>query len=411
MAAAAAEPFHDLIVIGAGPAGLECALEARARGLDAVVLEAGRVGENIRRWGFVRMFTPWEWNTTARGRAASGCNADLNEFPTGREFVERYLEPLAASDALKDHVVEDARVTAVGRLGATRSQMIGDPRRAALPFLVIYETSEGEERRLQAAQVVDASGVTGQPRWLGDGGVPAAGERALGDRIRYHVEDLSTLDLPTGRYAVAGSGYSAATMLEQFAARDDCRVDWLVHGDAELPLRAIAEDPLPQRHRLAALAERVARGEFPHVTPRRGARVRACEQSAVGVALIDARGDVLGPYRRVYAMVGYRPELSMLSEIQFHQCWATEGPMKMAAHLLGQRGGDCLTLEAEGPDLLKNPEPGFFVLGAKSYGRNGDFLIRRLGDQLAAALGERSRFSGDDSARSNASTSIGFDKS
>jgi len=25
---------------------------------------------------------------------------------------------------------------------------------------------------------------------------------------------------------------------------------------------------------------------------------------------------------------------------------------------------------------LRNPEPGFFILGAKSYGRNSNFLLR-----------------------------------
>ena len=31
---------------------------------------------------------------------------------------------------------------------------------------------------------------------------------------------------------------------------------------------------------------------------------------------------------------------------------------------------------AELADALRNPEPDFYVLGAKSYGRNPDFLIR-----------------------------------
>ena len=44
--------------------------------------------------------------------------------------------------------------------------------------------------------------------------------------------------------------------------------------------------------------------------------------------------------------------------------------MKLAAALLGARGGDCLAQTSHGAETLANPEPGFFILGAKSYGRN-----------------------------------------
>ena len=50
--------------------------------------------------------------------------------------------------------------------------------------------------------------------------------------------------------------------------------------------------------------------------------------------------------------------------------------MNLAAALAKQAGADCLTLTAQGPASLKNPEPNFFILGAKSYGRNAQFLLR-----------------------------------
>ncbi len=59
-----------------------------------------------------------------------------------------------------------------------------------------------------------------------------------------------------------------------------------------------------------------------------------------------------------------------------HECYATSGPMKLAATLLGETGADCLAQTSHGPDVLRDPEPGFFILGAKSYGRNSQFLLR-----------------------------------
>ena len=57
---------------------------------------------------------------------------------------------------------------------------------------------------------------------------------------------------------------------------------------------------------------------------------------------------------------------------------ATPGrPIKLAAALIGESGGgDCLAQAGHGPETLVNPEPGFFILGSKSYGRNSQFLLR-----------------------------------
>ena len=51
--------------------------------------------------------------------------------------------------------------------------------------------------------------------------------------------------------------------------------------------------------------------------------------------------------------------------------------MKLAAALLADgASADCLEQRSHGAETLVNPEPGFFVLGAKSYGRNASFLMR-----------------------------------
>ena len=58
----------------------------------------------------------------------------------------------------------------------------------------------------------------------------------------------------------------------------------------------------------------------------------------------------------------------------------------LAAAILSSQGSDpvsakgCLDQVSHGPESLKSPEPGFYVLGAKSYGRNPNFLLA-LGHQ------------------------------
>src|SRR3954453_20130111 len=103
-----------LAILGAGPIGLEAALAAAERGWELTVYEAGRsVGANVRDWGHVRLFTPWEMNVSPRARRAlrAASNGDVrprgavpggdrlpagDELPTGAELAERLLEPLAA---------------------------------------------------------------------------------------------------------------------------------------------------------------------------------------------------------------------------------------------------------------------------------------------------------------------------
>ena len=77
----------------------------------------------------------------------------------------------------------------------------------------------------------------------------------------------------------------------------------------------------------------------------------------------------------------------MYRQLQVHECYATSGPMNLAAALLASSSADCLTQESQGVEALKNPEPDFFILGSKSYGRNTTFLLRVGWDQVDEVFG------------------------
>lgn len=63
--------------------------------------------------------------------------------------------------------------------------------------------------------------------------------------------------------------------------------------------------------------------------------------------------------------------------------------MSLAAALLGETSADCLATPPAGPERVRNPEPGFFILGAKSYGRRSRFLLRTGWQQLDDVFGSR----------------------
>jgi hypothetical protein len=90
---------------------------------------------------------------------------------------------------------------------------------------------------------------------------------------------------------------------------------------------------------------------------------------------------------RVLALTGAAGDHRLYRQLQVHECYAFDAPMKLSAALLGAASGDCMAQISHGVDTLRNPEPGFFILGAKSYGRNTTFLMRTGWEQVAEVFG------------------------
>ena len=85
---------------------------------------------------------------------------------------------------------------------------------------------------------------------------------------------------------------------------------------------------------------------------------------------------------RLIANVGYSPNADLYRELQVQECYATMGPLNVAAALLKHAGADVLTVSSQGAAALRNPEPNFYLLGSKSYGRNAQFLLRTGFEQV-----------------------------
>lgn len=411
-------------MIGAGPVGLEAALHALKLGYGVRVLERGRVGENILDWGHVQMFSPWEMNCSPLGlevlaRARLHPFRDPRAAPTGREYVTRYLRPLASCRPLRGVVEEGTRVLAIGRDAITKQDLPGDSARGLKPFRVLADRSG--RRTIQEADIVlDVTGTSGQPRPLGNGGIEAPGERQAERLIDRGIPDLADRRVAS-RYAdrttlLVGGGHSAATDAVALSAlarrRPRTRIVWAFRR-ARAPLYLpIHDDPLPGRRVLVDEANRLAEGRDPRLVPRPGSVVEAISVARGGGGRLDVflktgRSLRRETVDRIVANVGYTPDGSIHSELQVHLCYASCGPMKLAAALLGKGGGDCLQQVSPSADLLGNPEPGFYILGAKSYGRNSTFLIRSGLEQIAALFasleGERRIYPGGPTARSRAS--------
>jgi hypothetical protein len=384
-------------ILGAGPVGVEAALQAATLGLPFLVFERGRVGEHLHRWGHVRLFSPVGLNSTPLGRARLGADQPERDLPaegdilTGREHLSAYLEPLAGSPLLREHLHTGTAVLHVGRRGFLKEESPGDARRGQHPFRLLVQGGEGRERLEEADVVLDCTGTYGQHRFLGDGGIPAAGELGAGPHIAYGLEDV--LGERREHYAdrtvlVVGGGYSAATTVCGLAAlgagHPGTWVIWLARGPGSQPVRRFVNDPLRERDQLAARANQLATRADGNVEFHPQAVVEAVEWTGTGFRVSGRRSGKPAAWEadRLIANVGYTPGTELYRELQVHECYASLGPMGLAAVLLKHAGGDCLSVPPAGPAALRNPEPNFFVLGAKSFGRNSQFLLRTGFEQV-----------------------------
>ena len=141
--------MSDQAIIGAGPIGLEAALYARALGHRPTVYEKGAVvAANVERWDFVRLFSPWELNTSPLGldalRSLGLESPPAGALHTGAEFRDRYLLPIA--EFLEDDVSTSTEVVAVARCGLLKGEEIGSSERASRAFRLLVRDEDGAER-------------------------------------------------------------------------------------------------------------------------------------------------------------------------------------------------------------------------------------------------------------------------
>jgi hypothetical protein len=157
-------------------------------------------------------------------------------------------------------------------------------------------------------------------------------------------------------------------------------VIWLARSTRTQPIRRFGSDPLRERDQLAVRANTLATRADGCVEFHPGTVVDAVEFRGPdkGFAVRGRRSGKVMTWEadRIVANVGFSPDADIYRELQVHECYASLGPMALAAGLLKHAGGDCLTVPAQGAAALRNPEPNFFVLGAKSFGRNSNFLMR-----------------------------------
>ncbi|MDR7270512.1 N-acetylglutamate synthase-like GNAT family acetyltransferase [Pelomonas saccharophila] len=372
-------------VLGAGPVGLAAVAQLVERGLPFVVLEAGeQVGANLRDYGHVQLFSPWQYDidhAMARLLAPTGWTAPpAAELPRAGEIVERVLQPFATLPEVAPFIKLGARVLAVSREGFDKVKSAG---REQAAFLVRY-AQDGEVQELRARAVIDATGTWNQPNPIGANGLQAIGEAQARDRIFYGIPDVagSLRSRYEGRRTlVVGAGHSAANALLALAelARQSpgTQLAWAVRSPALQRVFGGGDaDALPARGALGASLRRLRDGGALEFFG--GLRVTRIER--VGEQLrvhgLDAKQQpvVVDGIDEIICATGQRPDLTITSELRLKLDPWLESTEALGP-LIDPNLHSCGTVRPHGHRELAHPEPGFYTVGVKSYGRAPTFLM------------------------------------
>ena len=369
-----------VIVIGAGPVGLAAAAHLYARGVPALVLEAGAaVGASVREWGHVKLFSPWRYVVDPAVRDQLEVHGwrhpEPEHHPTGAELVRDLLEPFAALPQIASQISFEHRITGVTRHGLDRMKSAG---REQAPFLVVADAPSGEVR-LRARAVIDATGTWTLPNPLGAGGLSARGEHENSHRVAYGIPDVLDRDRPryVGRKTlVVGSGHSAFNVvidLATLAANNaDTHVLWAVRRSDPGQMYGGGEaDALSERGTLGTRARSlVASHNVELVT---GFAVGRLERDGERLAVVadDGRRLVVD---EVIAATGFRPDLRITRELRLDLDPVTEAPARIAP-LIDPNVHSCGSVPPHGEAELAQPDRGYYTVGMKSYGRAPTFLM------------------------------------
>ena len=307
-------------------------------------------------------------------------------------------------------------------------------RKTASFRILVRNAASSTEHFIVVDKVIDCTGVWGNSNWSGMGGdssVPClllveltavAGIPALGERMYTEIgrirRNIPNVKLESEKFLqktclIVGTGASAITTISSLCSlakgcfpiwifesqltsmacteNPNSRVEviWVARRDRE-PYTIVPDDPLPQRDTLYRLGNSLSMGQLAdpsnfHLRYLPKTQVCSYEDSGSQLIVTVAHGHGTENFGEeqicvdeVVACVGFRPDDRLWQEVQVHVCYATGGPMKLAAAIMSSGGsgdGDCLQQAATDKSALINVEPGFFVIGSKSYGRNSAFLL------------------------------------
>lgn len=376
------ESSLPVAIIGAGPIGLAAAAHLAVRKQPFILFEGcEEVGGNIRTWGHVRLFSPWQYNMDSSAKDLlqqtdwQEPNGEL--IPTGQELIDTYLQPLAELKQLKPSIHLNHQVIAITR---KYNDKMKSKDRNEQSFL-LYIKEKGEIKTVEARAVLDATGTWGNPNPAQGNGVWLPSEQALSKKMDYHIPNVTASPslYANKKIAVIGSGHSAINSLLNLAELKDkfpdTDITWILRKKrVEMAYGGEQNDELAARGALGSRIHQLVDDEDIHVvTDFFTSSVEGKDKLSI-IGTQQEQKHVLEGFDRLIVNTGSRPDYTINGELRLAVDSTTESVAALAP-LIDPNEHSCGTVDAHGEAVLRQPEKGFYIVGAKSYGRAPTFLM------------------------------------
>jgi thioredoxin reductase (NADPH) len=330
------QPPFDLLVVGAGPTGLACAIEAQNAGLRVVVVDKGCLCNSLFHYPAHMTFF-----TTSERLEIGGI-----PFPSPNAKPSR------------DEALQYYRLVAVYyKLDVRQYQRVKKITGADEAFTVHIEDRFGRPGLIQTRKLVISSGYYDLPNFMN---IP--GEN-LSKVHHYYVDPHPYFEMDVA--VIGGKNSAAIAALELW--RSGARVTLIHRGDGIQPHVKYWIKP--------DIENRIKDGEIKAFF-----NSKVAEITPDTVIVETPNGPTTIPNDFVFAMTGYHPDFTFLEKlgVQF------EGPDKLP---------HC------NPETLESNVPGIYLAGVIVAGsrtneifiENGRFHGRQIAAALASNLNEQSR--------------------
>lgn len=377
------EPIWPLIIIGAGPIGIEAAIYAKKLGVEPLILESAPViAPTLEALGNLTLYPAAKLMMTPLGLEWVGEASSINLF-TAKTYRDFYLLPLVEKSGLRIEL--NCRVESIARSGVTLGVISVEARKAA-PFKLLLTTEQGPQT-LFAEHIIDASGVYQAPLPLGDNRVVVEGEAEHCLNIEYQIVDfVKHFEHYNGRKILLfGDTYLAYSSLQRFV---ELKARWSPTTQLtcikEQAARPFYKDELTKAgaHRYVEMEANIQQDSLlsNKVSFVDQARVMAIhfdamEESNWMLDLCRSNQPLRLQADRVISNYGFQVDPSLWQDLHIESSYVTGGPAAYAHALLNAlKGGE--VSQAMPAYALKNPEPNFYIIGAKSYGSQAGFISR-----------------------------------
>ena len=324
----------DVIVVGAGPTGLACAIEVQKAGFCVKTIEKGCVVNSLYKYPTNLTF----FTTPELLEIGNIPMTAVREKPTRGEAL-KYYRRVASHYRLDIHQYERVK-TVTGGDGS---------------FIVRTRDRAGERRRYSARKVILATGFYDIPVRMG---VPG---EDLPKVHHYYREPHPFYDCDLA--VIGGQNSAAICALECYRA--GARVT-LIHRQAEL-------SPKIKYWILPDISNRIKNGEIRAFL---GSRVTRIKQTTLQLETPQGPLSIANDF--VLAMTGYQPDTDFLAS-------------------LGIAFSDKTRKPRTDPDTLESDRPGVYLAGVIVAGmhtneifiENGRFHGGQIAADIAAQLGDR----------------------